>query len=77
MTSCNLVERGCRYDMSVLGFVFYNWKQTAVGLGILALGWLLMKGWYQLAKEYNVAKRRWQNSWFCFGCGQTHRWQDG
>ena len=47
-----------------------NWKQAAVGIAIVGLGWLLMKGWHLQAKVYTAAKRQWQNSFICYGCGQ-------
>jgi hypothetical protein len=34
-------------------------------LGVIALGWLLMKGWRTQAKAYSAAKRQWQRTWFC------------
>jgi hypothetical protein len=43
-------ERGCRVGMSFLALLIYNWKQAAVGIGLIALGWLLMKGWHAQAK---------------------------
>ena len=71
-TVCDLFERGCRVGMSVLALLAYNWKQAGVGLGLIALGWLLMKGWHAQAKVYSAAKRQWQNTWFCHTCGQAH-----
>lgn len=71
-TVCDLFERGCRLGMSSMALLIYNWKQAAIGLGLIALGWLLMKGWHVQAKAYSAAKRQWQNTWFCHGCGQRH-----
>lgn len=72
MTACDVFERGCRLGMSVLAMLVYNWKQAAVGLGIIAVGWLLMKAWHQQAQAYNATKRQWQNTWFCHACGRSH-----
>lgn len=58
--------------MSFWALLIYNWKQAAVGIGVIALGWLLMKGWHAQAKAYSAAKRQWQNTWFCHTCGQSH-----
>ena len=70
MTVCPLLARECVY----VGFagLSYNWKQAAVGLGLIVLGWLLMKGWRTQAKVYSAAKRQWQSTWFCHTCGQAH-----
>lgn len=70
MTVCPLLARECVY-VGLAG-LRYNWKQAAVGLGLIALGWLLMKGWHAQAKVYSAAKRQWQNTWFCHTCGQAH-----
>ena len=71
MTVCPLLARECVYvGLAGLG---YNWKQAAVGVGLIALGWLLMKGWRTQAKAYSAAKRRWQSTWFCHACGQAHQ----
>ena len=72
-TVCDLFERGCRVGMSFLALLIYNWKQAAVGIGVIALGWLLRKGWYAQAKAYSAAKRQWQRTWFCHTCGQAHQ----
>ena len=72
-TVCDLFERGCRVGMSFLALLIYNWKQAAVGIGVIALGWLLMKGWHAQAKAYSAAKRQWQRTWFCHTCGQAHQ----
>ena len=70
MTVCPLLARECGYvGMSALR---HNWKQAAGGLGVIAVGWLLMKAWYQQAQVYNAAKRQWQNTWFCHACGRSH-----
>ena len=70
MTVCPLLARECGYvGMSALR---HNWKQAAGGLGVIAVGWLLMKAWYQQAQAYNAAKRQWQNTWFCYACGRSH-----
>lgn len=70
LTVCPVWLNKCVYvGLSALR---YTWKEAAVGLCIVGLGWFLMKGWHALAKEYNVAKRRWQNTWFCHSCGQSH-----
>lgn len=71
-TGCDLFERGCRVGMSAMALLLYNWKQAAIGLSLIALGWLLMKGWHAQAKAYSAAKRRWQRTWFCHACGQSH-----
>jgi hypothetical protein len=70
MTVCPLLARECVY-VGMAG-LRYNWKQAAVGLGLIALGWLLMKGWRTQAKVYSAAKRQWQSTWFCHTCGQAH-----
>ena len=71
MTVCPLLARECVYvGLAGLG---YNWKQAAVGVGLIALGWLLMKGWHAQAKAYSAAKRQWQSTWFCHTCGQAHQ----
>ena len=70
MTVCPLLARECVY-VGIAG-LRHNWKQAAVGLGLITLGWLLMKGWHAQAKAYSAAKRQWQDSWFCHGCGQSH-----
>lgn len=70
MTVCPLLARECVY-VGLAG-LRYNWKQAAVGLGLIALGWLLMKGWRTQARVYSAAKRQWQSTWFCHGCGQSH-----
>ena len=70
MTVCQLLARECVY-VGMAG-LRYNWKQAAVGLGLIALGWLLMKGWRIQAKVYSAAKRQWQSTWFCHTCGQAH-----
>ncbi len=70
MTVCPLLARECVY-VGLAG-LRYNWKQAAVGLGLIALGWLLMKGWRTQAKVYSAAKRQWQSTWFCHTCGQAH-----
>ena len=72
-TVCDLFERGCRVGMSAMALLVYNWQQAAVGLGLIALGWLLMKGWHVQAKAYSAAKRQWQSTWFCHACGQVHQ----
>lgn len=72
-TVCDIFERGCRIGMSILALLIYNWKQAAIGAGLIALGWLLMKGWHAEAKAYTAAKHEWQNTWFCHTCGQAHR----
>ena len=71
MTVCPLLARECVY-VGMAG-LRYNWKQAAVGLGLIALGWLLMKGWHAQAKAYSAAKRQWQSTWFCHACGQAHQ----
>ena len=71
MTVCPLLAHECVY-VGMAG-LRYNWKQAAIGLGIIALGWLLMKGWHAQAKAYSAAKRQWQSSWFCHACGQAHQ----
>lgn len=71
MTVCPLLARECVY-VGMAG-LRYNWKQAAVGIGVIALGWLLMKGWHAQAKAYSAAKRQWQSTWFCHTCGQAHR----
>lgn len=70
LTVCPLLARECVF----VGWAAlrYNWKQAAVGLGIIAVGWLLMKGWHAQTKAYSAAKRQWQSTWFCHGCGQSH-----
>lgn len=70
MTVCPLLARECVY-VGLAG-LRYNWKQAAVGVGLIALGWLLMKGWRTQAKVYSAAKRQWQSTWFCHTCGQAH-----
>ena len=70
MTVCPLLARECVY-VGLAG-LRYNWKQAAVGVGLIALGWLLMKGWRAQAKVYSAAKRQWQSTWFCHGCGRSH-----
>lgn len=70
MTVCPLLARECVY-VGLAG-LRYNWKQAAVGVGLIALGWLLMKGWHVQAKAYSAAKRQWQSTWFCHTCGQAH-----
>ena len=70
MTVCPLLARECVY-VGLAG-LSYNWKQAAVGLGLIVLGWLLMKGWRTQARVYSAAKRQWQSTWFCHGCGQSH-----
>lgn len=70
MTVCPLLARECVY-VGLAG-LRYNWKQAAVGVGLIALGWLLMKGWRTQAKVYSAAKRQWQSTWFCHRCGQAH-----
>lgn len=69
MTVCSTRSNECRY----LGFAQIDWKWTFGGLAIIGLGWLLMKGWHLQAKAYSAAKRQWQNTWFCHGCGQSHQ----
>ena len=71
MTVCPLLARECVYVG--LASLRYNWKQAALGLGLIALGWLLMKGWHAQAKAYSAAKRQWQTSWFCHLCGQGYQ----
>ena len=71
MTVCPLLARECVY-VGLAG-LRYNWKQAAVGVGLIALGWLLMKGWHAQAKAYSAAKRQWQSTWFCHTCGQAHQ----
>lgn len=71
-TVCDLFERGCRVGMSAMALLLYNWKQAAIGLSLIAFGWLLMKGWHAQAKVYSAAKRQWQSTWFCHACGQSH-----
>lgn len=71
MTVCPLLARECVY-VGLAG-LRYNWKQAAVGIGVIALGWLLMKGWHAQAKAYSAAKRQWQSTWFCHTCAQAHR----
>lgn len=71
-TTCNVFESGCRVGMSVLAHLLYSWKQALVGLGIIGLGWLLMKGWHLQAKNNSIAKAEWRNTWFCHACGQSH-----
>ena len=71
MTVCPLLARECVY-VGMAG-LRYNWKQAAVGLGLIVLGWLLMKGWRTQAKAYSAAKRRWQRTWFCHACSQAHQ----
>ena len=71
MTVCPLLARECVY-VGMAG-LRYNWKQAAVGIGVIALGWLLMKGWHAQAKAYSAAKRQWQRTWFCHTCGQAHQ----
>ncbi len=71
MTVCPLLAHECVY-VGMAG-LRYNWKQAAICLGIIALGWLLMKGWHAQAKAYSAAKRQWQSSWFCHACGQAHQ----
>lgn len=68
MTVCSTRTNECRY----LGLAQTDWKWTLGGLAIIGLGWLLMKGWYAEAQSYGAEKRRWQNTWFCHGCGQSH-----
>lgn len=70
MTVCPLLARECVFVGAVA--LRHYWKQALVGLAIIAVGWLLMKGWYSQTKTYRVAKRRWQSSWFCYGCGRSH-----
>lgn len=68
VTVCSSRTNVCRYQ----GFSQADWKWTLGGLAIMGLGWLLMKGWYSQAKVYGIAKRQWQNTWFCHGCGHAH-----
>lgn len=70
MTVCPLLARECVY-VGMAG-LRHNWNQAAVGLGLLALGWLLMRGWHAQAKAYSAAKHQWQNTWFCHGCGHQY-----
>ncbi len=70
MTVCPFLARECVY-VGMAG-LRHNWKQATVGLGLLALGWLLMRGWHAQAKAYSAAKRQWQNTWFCHGCGHQY-----
>lgn len=70
MMVCPLLARECVFvGMAAL---LHNWEQAAVGLAIMGLGWLLMKGWHSQAKVYRAAKHQWQNTWFCHHCGQSH-----
>lgn len=52
--------------------VRWRWSDFALGLAALAVGWLLMKIFLSLAKEYSEHKQIWQKSWLCHACGQTH-----
>ena len=70
MTVCPLLARECVYVGTAA--LRHNWKQATVGLGVIAVGWLLMKAWYLQAQAYNAAKRQWQNTWFCHACGRSH-----
>lgn len=70
MTVCPLLSRECVFVGAVA--LRHYWKQAFVGLTILAVGWLLMKSWYSQTRTYSVAKRRWQNTWFCHACGRSH-----
>jgi ammonia channel protein AmtB len=72
LTTCDMFERGCRYGMSAMALLVYNWKQVAVGLCLIALGWLLFNGWRYQAQTYHTEKRQWQNTWLCHGCGKSH-----
>ena len=38
-------------------------EAAAVGVGLIALGWLLMK-MARPGEAYSAAKRRWQSTWF-------------
>jgi hypothetical protein len=70
MTVCPLLARECVFVG--IAALRHNWKQVAVGFGLIAVGWLLMKAWRAQAKAYSAAKRQWQITWFCHGCGQRH-----
>lgn len=59
--------------MSVVAMLAHNWKEALAGLGLVAVGWLLMKAWHVQAKDYSVAKDQWRKTWFCHGCGQSHQ----
>lgn len=72
-TSCDVFQRSCRLDMSVVAMLAHNWKEALAGLGLVAVGWLLMKAWHVQAKDYSAAKDQWRKTWFCHGCGQSHQ----
>ena len=55
MTVCPLLARECVY-VGMAG-LRYNWKQAAVGLGLIALGWLLMKGCHRVHQSRSATGR--------------------
>lgn len=48
------------------------WKDVPLGLGGLAVGWVLWRFWRAAARIYSADKQRWAASWFCHSCGQGH-----
>lgn len=53
-------------------FPYINWKWFLGGLAVIGVAWFLLKSWITEAKEYGAAKKRWQRTFFCYGCGQSH-----
>jgi hypothetical protein len=53
------------------GFGFIYWPFVYIGLGIVALGWLLFAAYRVAANDYREAKRRWFRSYLCSACGQS------
>lgn len=49
-----------------------HWSELPIPLGALAVGYVLWRMWRFMAREYTADKRRWADTWYCHGCGQSH-----
>jgi hypothetical protein len=54
------------------GYSTVQWKGVLIGVGIMAAGLLLAKGWYRNAIAYSDAKRDWQQTALCLSCGHCY-----
>lgn len=44
-----------------------------MGIGIVAIGWLLFLGYRHSARLFRQAKADWLRTWLCFSCGGSCR----
>lgn len=52
---------------------YIEWQGVWLGLGILAIGWLLFLGYRHSARTFRRAKAEWLRTWLCLSCGGSCR----